>query len=166
MSIWMDESAGHCVDEPLAVEIDEVDTGADDLLAPVGAGEQWTPEQGYPDSSLSVRIWVGDDKRLTKVRISNRWRDRAKGTTLSNMFDEAFLLANASIGSPLPAMAEGSEEPESSDWVSWDSLAALMAELDLVAQEEAALDDLPSATDAPDTFTIGLKALFAPWEWK
>jgi hypothetical protein len=30
-------------------------------------------------------IWVDDDKRLTKVRISNRWRDRARGTSLSSM---------------------------------------------------------------------------------
>ena len=34
MSIWMDESAGDRVDEPLTVEVDEADTDGDDLLAP------------------------------------------------------------------------------------------------------------------------------------
>ena len=141
MSIWMDESAGDRVDEPLD-EIDDAE-GADDLLAPVGAGEQWTPEQGYPDSSLSVRIWVDEDLRLTKVRISNRWRDRAKGTSLASMFDEAFLLANATIGSSTPPVTATPEPAQASPTLSWQSLDEILAETVRLNQEAARLDALP-----------------------
>jgi hypothetical protein len=143
MSIWMDESAGDRVDEPLTAEVDEADTAADDLLAPIGAGEQWTPEQGYPDSSLSVRIWVDENLRLTKVRISNRWRDRAKGTSLSSMFDEAFLLANATIGSSAPPVTATTEPFEGSATLSWESLDEVLAETVRLNEESARLDALP-----------------------
>ena len=149
MSMWIDETSGDGLTDQLPATGDDLsDLAPDDLLVPTGAGEEWTPEQGYPDSSLSVRIWVDDDKRLTKVRISNRWRDRARGTSLSSMFDEAFLLANASIGSPLPVM-EDADEPVPSDYLSWESLDVLVAELDHVADEEAALDAVPSADVVP-----------------
>lgn len=143
MSIWMDESAGGPVNEPLAVELDEAETGTHDLLAAVGAGEQWTPDQGYPDSSLSVRIWVDDSLRLTKVRISNRWRDRAKGTSLSSMFDEAFLLANATIGSSTSPIAAVSEQDRATPTLSWQSLDEILAETVRLNQEAARLDALP-----------------------
>src|SRR5664279_2311351 len=102
MSMWTDESEGDGPIDQLTTSDEDDALAPDDLLLPTGAGEQWTPDQGYPDSSLSVRIWVDDDKHLAKVRISNRWRDRARGTSLSSMFDEAFLLANATLGSSAP----------------------------------------------------------------
>ena len=149
MSIWMGESADDRVDEPLA-DIDEADPGTDDLLAPVGAGEQWTPEQGYPDSSLSVRIWVDENLRLTKVRISNRWRDRAKGTSLSSMFDEAFLFANASIGSSTSPVTAPASPDQASATLTWQSLDEILAETVRLNQEAARLDALPYAEVVPN----------------
>jgi hypothetical protein len=150
MSIWMDESAGEHVEERPVVDLDEVDTVTDDLLAPVGSGEQWTPEQGYPDSSLSVRIWVDESLRLTKVRISNRWRDRAKGTSLSSMFDEAFLLANATIGSSTPPITDMSGPDQAGQTLSWTSLDEILAETVRLTQEAAGLDALPNDDVVPN----------------
>jgi hypothetical protein len=151
MSMWTDESAGDGPTGQLTPTGDDLDGAAsDDLLVPTGAGEEWTPDQGYPDSSLSVRIWVDDDRRLTKVRISNRWRDRARGTSLSSMFDEAFLLANATLGSSTLPVAPAPEEAAPTDVLSWDSLDAILAETTRLAKEAAALDQLPPDQVTPN----------------
>jgi len=143
MSMWIDETSGDGLTDQLpATGDDQSDLAPDDLLVPTGAGEEWTPDQGYPDSSLSVRIWVDDDKRLSKVRISNRWRDRARGTSLSSMFDEAFLLANATLGSSVPPV-DDVPAGESDDALSWDSLDAILAETARLDQEAALLDQQP-----------------------
>lgn len=143
MSMWTDESVGDGPADRMTTTDDGDAMAPDDLLVPTGAGEEWTPDQGYPDSSLSVRIWVDDDKRLTKVRISNRWRDRARGTSLSSMFDEAFLLANATLGSSTPPVGDVSDDGGPADALSWDSLDAILAETTRLTKEAAALDQLP-----------------------
>ena len=143
MSMWTDESAGDGPADRMTTTDDGDAMAPDDLLVPTGAGEEWTPDQGYPDSSLSVRIWVDDDKRLTKVRISNRWRDRARGTSLSSMFDEAFLLANATLGSSTPPVGDVPDDGGPADALSWDSLDAILAETTRLTKEAAALDQLP-----------------------
>jgi hypothetical protein len=152
MSMWTDESSGG--DGPpdqFATMDDDSDLLApDELLVPTGAGEEWTPDQGYPDSSLSVRIWVDDDKRLTKVRISNRWRDRARGTSLSSMFDEAFLLANATVGASVPLLGDIAGDGDAAAALSWDSLDAILAESSRLAAEAAALDELPADVVVPN----------------
>ncbi len=147
MSTWMDESMS---DGYEATEPAESEAATDELLAPIGAGEQWTAEQGYPDSSLSVRIWVDDDKRLTKVRISNRWRDRAKGTSLSSMFDEAFLLANATLASSTPPQFGADAPAGQGAALSWDSLDAILSESAQLDQEAARLDALPPDQVVPN----------------
>jgi len=150
MSMWIDETSGDGLTDQLpAMGDDQSDLAPDDLLVPTGAGEEWTPGQGYPDSSLSVRIWVDDDKRLTKVRISNRWRDRARGTSLSSMFDEAFLLANATLGSSVPPV-DDVPAGESDDALSWDSLDAILAETARLDQEAALLDQQPPDQVVPN----------------
>lgn len=149
MSRWTDESAGGGpIEHPTTDDGDALPE--DDLLQATGAGEEWTPDQGYPDSSLSVRVWVDDDKRLTKVRISNRWRDRARGTSLSSMFDEAFLLANATLGSSTPPIDDPSDGGGSTEALSWESLDAIVAETARLAEESAALDQLPADQVAPN----------------
>lgn len=150
MSMWTDESGGEALDGPLTdrAPAHDAETPDDDLLVPVGAAEEWTPEQGYPDSSRSVRIWMDDEKRLTKVRISNRWRDRAKGTSLSSMFDEAFLLANATLGSSVPpATASAAETPQDTP-LSWEALDAVLAETARLDRESAELDEHPEEVTA------------------
>lgn len=150
MSTWTDDSASDGPIDPIGLSEDGDALAPDDLLVPMGAGEEWTPDQGYPDSSLSVRIWVDDDKRLTKVRISNRWRERAKGTSLSSMFDEAFLLANATLGSATPPMSGVPDDGSTSDPLSWDSLDAILAETTRLAAQAAALDRLPPDEVTPN----------------
>jgi hypothetical protein len=151
MSMWTDESAADGPTDEFATTVDDLDgASSDDLLVPTGAGEEWTPDQGYPDSSLSVRIWVDDDKHLTKVRISNRWRERARGTSLSSMFDEAFLLANATLGSSTPPVGPTASETAPSDTLSWDSLDAILAETTRLAREAQALDKLPPDQVTPN----------------
>jgi len=151
MSMWTDESAGDGPTDDFATTGDDLDgTGSDDLLVPTGAGEEWTPDQGYPDSSLSVRIWVDDDRRLTKVRISNRWRERARGTSLSSMFDESFLLANAAHGSSTPPGSPVAAERVPTDALSWDSLDAILAETRRLAHQAEALDQLPPDQVTPN----------------
>ena len=143
MSMWMDEpSADGFEDNPLAAGL----APEDDLLAAQGEGESWDPSQGYPDSTLSVRIWVDEDKRLTDVQISNRWRERARGTSLSSMFDEAFLLANASIGGGAPPDVWGEDPAETgSDLLTWESLAAIQEQTQEVVEEAAKLDANPDS---------------------
>jgi hypothetical protein len=144
MSMWTDESAVDRPDDQLLATEDDSDLhAADDLLVATGDAGGWTPEQGYPDSSRSVRIWVDDNKRLAKVRISNRWRDRARGTSLSSMFDEAFLLANATLGSSALPFDGVSEDRQPAAALSWDSLDAILAETTRLATDAEALDQLP-----------------------
>ena len=151
MSMWTQQPSGDGLTDQLTTTgEDESDLGTDDLLVPTGAGEEWAPDQGYPDSSLSVRIWVDDDKRLTKVRISNRWRDRARGTSLSSMFDEAFLLANATLGSSVPPGDDVREGGDSEGALSWDSLDAILAETARLDEEAALLDQRPPEQVVPN----------------
>jgi DNA-binding protein YbaB len=143
MTMWVDDQDQGDLSGPATGPEDEPTTD-DDLLAPVGGAEEWTPEQGFPDSSMTVRIWVDADKRLTKVRISNRWRERAKGTTLSNMFDEAFVLATAALGTLFPT-AERSPDTEPNESLSWESLDDVVAGIAEVSREQAALDADPAS---------------------
>ncbi len=136
----------------------------DDLLAPVGDGEDWTPEQGYPDSSQSVRIWVDDARRLTKVRLSNRWRERAKGTSLASMFDEAFLLASAQIGDessalmPADLMGDSTIDDEPVEALSWDAVAAALSRVDELRSRMAELDAKPADQIEPSRY-VGAEAV-------
>lgn len=52
---------------------------------------------GVFDPTKSVRVWLDADGRLVKCAISNKWRKRAKDSTLSERFADAFTLARASI---------------------------------------------------------------------
>ncbi len=151
MSMWNQESEGGGPTEQVTTTGEDFDALApEDLLAPTGASAEWTPDQGYPDSSRSLRIWVDDDKRLTKVRISNRWRDRARGTTLSSMFDEAFLLANATLGSSVLPVEDAPDDGEPVGALSWDSLDAILAETTRLAKEAAEMDELPRGQVVPN----------------
>ncbi len=153
MSMWLDPpdadaadglgaGLGVPFDAPAAEGMD-----SEDLLAPLGDDVPWTPDQGYPDSSQSVRIWVDEDRRLAKVRISNRWRERAKGTSLSSMFDEAFLLATAQLGDEstalMPADADAGSKPEPVEPLSWDSVFDALRRADEIQAKYAELDAKP-----------------------
>jgi hypothetical protein len=114
------------------------DVGVD---VPRAGGRGWTLADGFPDTSGSLRIWVDDDRRLTKVVVSNRWRERGKGTTLASMFDEAFLLAQARLGvPPAPSVPpEHSVAPE----LSWEALAEAQEQSFEIAEEEQRLGAMP-----------------------
>lgn len=140
------------MDEPPADVIDGNPLSAglapeDELLAAQGEGESWEPAEGYPDSTRSVRIWVDENKRLTDVQISNRWRERARGTSLSSMFDEAFLLANATLGATELPYAWEDDEPDEvgSELLSWEALDRIQERTRLLIEESARLDADPSS---------------------
>ncbi len=159
MSMWLDPPDA-AADDGLGagLGLPYSTTGAegsdsDDLFVPVGEGETWSPDQGYPDSSQSVRIWVDENKRLSNVHISNRWRDRAKGTSLSSMFDEAFLLATAQLADDesgvLPADLDTQPEPTSTEPLTWDSVDEALKRIDQLQAKMAALEAKPEAEVEP-----------------
>lgn len=113
------------------------DVGVD---VPRAGGSGWTIADGFPDTTGSLRIWVDDDRRLIKVLVSNRWRERAKGTTLATMFDEAFLLAQARLG--VPPAPSVPPEPRTVPTLSWEALAELQEQSFEIAEEEKRLGGL------------------------
>jgi DNA-binding protein YbaB len=114
----------------------------DELLAPPTSlepvdeenteiGGTWHFSHGFADSRQAVRIWVDEStRRLERVRVSGRWRERLAGRSLSDAFGEAFFLANIRFGEsrnleyPEPAAVE-------SDYTgTFEQLLEHLAELD------------------------------------
>ena len=58
------------------------------------------------------------------------------------MFDEAFLLANATLGSPALPFDEASDDRRPAAVLSWDSLDAILEETTRLAKDGEALDQL------------------------
>lgn len=142
MSIWSDQTGFDLfgADQPgdSSDEFDGTDFG---LEIPQQGDSGWTPGDGYPDSTGSVRIWVDDDLRLTKVVVSNRWRERRRGTSLSSMFDEAFLLAHARLGvASDPVIPREGKTPT----LSAEALSEFQEQSFEAAEEAARLDALPA----------------------
>ncbi len=139
MSMWSDEDSAELFAPTEGSDLPLGELGLDRLpSAPSG----WTPADGFPDSTGSVRVWVDETRRLTNVVVSNRWRERSKGTTLASMFDEAFLLAQARLGVPAPVEpAQPSRVPP----LSWDSLAEMRLRSFEIDEERARLDSLPKS---------------------
>lgn len=136
MSMWSDEDAS---DLFAMDDADSLPTGDIGLGLQHSVPSGWSPNDGYPDGTGSVRIWVDEDRHLTKVVVSNRWRDRARGTTLSSLFEEAFLLAQARLGIP---RAVPSESPPRIPPLSWESLAEMRLRSLEIDEERARLDNL------------------------
>lgn len=90
-----------------------------------------------------VRIWLDDDGRLTKVRVSPVWFKKLQGSqTLDGAFAQAFLLGGARVVQPAPAEpAEDSQPdddvpppPEDAMEVIFERLEALRGEWDAARQ--------------------------------
>lgn len=173
MSMWLDPPDGDAEDgigAGLGLRYPAADgdvTDLEDAFAPVGDGEPWTPDQGYPDSSQSVRIWVDGNKRLTNVHVSNRWRERAKGTSLSSMLDEAFLLANAQVADAGLVDVEGGEAPadlddgptvEASEPLTWDAVYEALHRVDELQTRVAAVEAKPEDQIEPSRW-LGTEAV-------
>ncbi len=61
--------------------------------------DTWRFSHGFADARQAVRIWVDrESRRLERVRVSPRWRDRLAGRPLADAFGEAFFLANVRFG--------------------------------------------------------------------
>ncbi len=159
MSMWLDEPDSEALDGlggglglPTYPSADGLGSGDD---APVAEGdEDWSPDQGYPDSSQSVRLWVDADRRLTKVVISNKWRERAKGTSLSSMFDEAFLLATAQLAEESdpwePPAASAARDPDGVPPLTWDAVLDALREVDVLNAKVEALRAKPDDEVRPN----------------
>lgn len=95
--------------------------------------EEWEHAQGFPCTRRAIRIWVDEDtRRLTRVRLSTRWRERTAGRQLSDSFTEAFFLANARVGNNLPVAPSLQPEPSSDldhTWENFQDLQDRAAEL-------------------------------------
>lgn len=142
MSMWSDEPGPDVYDpnesfgEGSAIEPEE-----SGIEQPLPTPSTWTPADGYNDSTGCVRIWVDDDRRLTKILISNRWRERSRGTSLSSMLDEVFLMAQARIA--VGSARLGGNEPERVPPMSWEALAELQQQSFEISEESDRLDALP-----------------------
>ncbi len=139
MGRWLDEpdsEAAESLGEGLGLpDLPSSDGyGTPELEVTADEEAAWTPELGFPDSTQSVRLWVDGSRRLTKVVISNKWRERAQGTSLSSMFDEAFLLAMAQLpdeASPWQPVVDGTDpEPISNEPLTWEAVLATLREVD------------------------------------
>lgn len=95
---------------------------------------------GYPDVTMSVRVWLSAERRLAKIRISNAWRDRSRGTSLSNMIDQAFLFAYASVET-LPELNTQLPTPDKKIDLTWDEIAKLADRVLAASTESDALGD-------------------------
>lgn len=148
MSVWSDDSGDDIFDPSApfqsapAPSTDGVEPAPE--VADIDPNVPWSPAQGYPDSTGSVRVWLDENRRLTQVRVSNAWRDRARGTTLSSMFDEAFLLAQAQAGQAVdPPKDPMADLPATKTTLSWDSLEALNERAERLDEEYERIDRLP-----------------------
>lgn len=83
--------------------MDPTDDG-DEVLAPMAAmasdaveeDEDLEPESddgGFSDAEHIVRVWITDD-RLSRVRVSTRWREKLESRPLGDCFTQALMLAN------------------------------------------------------------------------
>lgn len=115
----------------------------DDDDAPTEVEGQWQFEQGFPDARRAVRVWVDEhSRRVKRVRMSPRWRERLAGRSLDQAFGEAFFLANARLGDevrlPEPEIAEPAGDP-SLTWTDYDRILGRIQELVDRAEELFAL---------------------------
>lgn len=73
--------------------------------------EELEPESGdggFSDSDRIVRVWLTDD-RLSRVRISSRWREKLGSRPLGDCFTQALMLANLRL-SEVPERQEPTYE--------------------------------------------------------
>lgn len=116
----------------------EVDEDPDELRG------EWNPALGYPDTRRVVRIWVDDDtRRLTKVRLSPRWRERLGTHRLEDAFAEAFLLANARLGEVPALTVPEPAEPEIDPALTWDDLPRIQEQVNALLEQAADLIRTP-----------------------
>lgn len=135
----------------------------DELLAPQGLSEvddeetqdvegEWHFAHGFPDTRRAVRIWVDEDsRRLTRVRLSTRWRDRLGTRSLDDAFAEAFFLANARVGE-IPELARPEvDEPELNPRLTWDDYETVLERVNSLGERMRDLDSrAPEDVEWPD----------------
>ena len=78
----------------------------DDVLAPGSShasdmdgepeADDGTGRHGFADAAGIVRLWFDED-RLTRVRVSSRWREKVRRSTLEACFAEAIAAANLRV---------------------------------------------------------------------
>lgn len=124
---------------PQSYGSDEVDTGDPEDTAEIEG--EWVIAHGFPDTKRAVRIWVDEDtRRLTKVRLSTRWRDRLGSRSLEDAFAEAFFLANARVGG-VPTLEIPTEPtPEVDPTLTWDDYERLAAQAQDLMDESLELE--------------------------
>ncbi|MFX4272857.1 YbaB/EbfC family nucleoid-associated protein [Propionibacteriaceae bacterium Y1685] len=116
-------------------------------------GDPDIPPGGHADETGSVHVWFDDDKHLSEVRISNRWRERLKGQSLQEAVQKV-LTAMVMVGSRPEWVPKVTLHPPSP--LSDAALDRLM-ERTITADEKAR--ELASRDDVQSTRLIGEEAV-------
>lgn len=128
----------------------------DELLAPPGvcdnaaddteeAAGEWTSAHGFPDTRRAVRIWVDEDtRRLKRVRLSTRWRDRLGNHRLEDAFAEAFFLANARVGDVPVLTPPAIEVPDGDPTLTWEDQPRLLERIEELVERSVELQNRPA----------------------
>lgn len=117
-----DLSAAEGTDPRGAASVDEVEASLDMF------SRDWSPASGFADPQGTVRIWLDDQQRISRVRLSPNWRERLHGTRgLEMVFTVVFLAINEHIPAevPMPALALDDETRQARHPLSWEAMNAL-----------------------------------------
>lgn len=142
MSMWVDPDEAPAP-EPAAdpepgSRPDDLDVDAADL------GDADENESGIADARRAVRVWVDDDRRLTAVLISNRWRERLRRSTLEAAFADALSLAQGRVAEPVSVDLPTAADPDArGPGLTWTVLDAHRTRLESVRAEAAAMESDP-----------------------
>lgn len=122
--------------------------------APRPDGKSSGPDEGedadagaaLSDDRGAVHVWLDDERRVVKVRVSNRWRERLKDTPLGDTVAQT-IVSGQSRGEAYPDLPEPTEE------VSGHAMSE--AALDALLERTLELDDKRHKLEAlpPDQIT-------------
>lgn len=116
-------------------EFDELDP----MAAPVGAvsdaededggdglfGEArgpWDPTSGFPDGLGVLRIWIDDEGRITKVRLSPSWREKLGKTPLAVAFGQSFTYINSWARPEAKGVDLSADDRQASQPFGWEQI--------------------------------------------
>lgn len=147
MTTWPDEN-GEADDfefyDPTAVTSETGEqTASDTAPAPARSSGEESEEGGVSDPTGSVQLWFDDDRRVTQVRVSNRWRERLGKQTLDEVLLALLKSSQAKAGGPVWQDSRGAEPAATA--LSAEALERLVEQtslLDAEARDLGARDDV------------------------
>ncbi|CAI9407891.1 hypothetical protein [Aestuariimicrobium sp. T2.26MG-19.2B] len=120
--------------------VDQDDWQGDDEVDVLAEGRgPWEPSHGFPDGYGVVRVWVDDDKRITKVRLSPSWREKSGRTPLVMAFASSFTYINSYGRDDSPSDLLQVDEGEASRPFSWEQIDELARRTEQLTERLGAL---------------------------